>query len=460
MFNLNDTIVAVSSPSASQRTIIRITGPGTSQALNRVLDRPVLQSSGILQRSLSIAESLPVGTIMYLFQAPLSYTSEDMAEVHIYTNQAVVEIILDKLLKTPDVPVRLATPGEFTARAYLNGKIDLAQAEAVCEIIAGSNKFQLDAAQKLLAGRLSQTVADARENLMDCLGLIEAGLDFSGEDIEFLTAEQAVEKLAKIKTELEKLISGSISYETVIDLPSVGIAGASNAGKSSLLNKLLGTERSIVSPLAKTTRDVLTGLLKLKTGKCVLFDCAGLTAQPNNILDELAQQAAIEAIHNASVVLFCVDVLKSDWTEDCLIRRLIIAKTILPVATKDDLLAEKDLKIRLVKLKDLFGYDFLPVSSKTVSGIDLLREEISEKLAALMSPCAEAASVALTERHRQAVTAAIENIAEAVGELKEDNDEIAAMMLRAAIQSLSSIEREHIDEKLLDRIFSRFCIGK
>ena len=165
------------------------------------------------------------------------------------------------------------------------------------------------------------------------------------------------------------------------------IAGAPNAGKSSLLNKLLGTERSIVSPQRKTTRDVLTGLLELKTGNCVLFDCAGLTAEPNDILDELAQQAAIEAIHNASIVLFCVDVSKADWAEDILIRKLINAKMLLPVATKIDLLTEKELKIRLAKLKDLFGFDFLPISSKTGVGIDSLQEKIGEELINVDVPC-------------------------------------------------------------------------
>ncbi len=185
-----------------------------------------------------------------------------------------------------------------------------------------------------------------------------------------------------------------------------------------------------------------------------------MTAEANDILDELAQQAAIEAIRNASVVLFCVDISKNDWTEDVLIYRLISAKTILPVATKMDLPTEKDFKIRLAKLDELFGLEFLPVSSKTESYIDLLRERISEKLSVLMVPYAEAGSVALTERHKKIVADAIENISEAIKELEDDNDEVAAMMLRGAIQSLSGIEHEHIDEKLLDRIFSRFCIGK
>ena len=460
MLNLEDTVVAVSSPVSSRRVIIRITGPGTSQALERVIDRPVLQNTGILRRSLSAAESLPVGAFIYLFQAPHSYTAEDMAEVHIYTNSAVTETLINKLLSNTEVPVRMALPGEFAARAYLNGKIDLAQAEAVCEIIAGSNKFQIDAAQKLLAGRLSETTIKMRENLMDCIGLIEAGLDFSGEDIEFITGQQAIERLTKIKTDLEQLVSGCISYETVVDLPSVAIAGAPNAGKSSLLNKLLGTERSIVSPQRKTTRDVLTGMLELKTGDCMLFDCAGLTAEPNDILDELAQQTAIEAIRNSSIVLFCVDVSKADWTEDISIYKLINAKTLLPVAIKMDLLSQKNLKTQLTKLEELFSFEFLPVSPKTGAYIDLLSERISEKLSVLMSPVAEAGSVALTKRHKGAVAETIENIAEAVKELRDDNDEIATMMLRAAIQSLSGIEREHIDEQLLDRIFSRFCIGK
>ena len=458
--NLEDNIVAVSSPTADNRVIIRITGPRTSQALDFIIDRPVLQQTGIFNRNLAIAEDLPVGATIYLFQAPHSYTSQTVAEVHIYTNRAVTELVIEKILSNSDVPVRLAGPGEFTARAYLNGKIDLAQAEAVCEIIAGSNKFQIDAAQKLLAGRLSQTTAEVRENLLDCLSLIEAGLDFSGEDIEFITVRQAVETLSGIKGRLEKLISGSISYETVIDLPSVGIAGAANAGKSSLLNRLLGQERSIVSSHRRTTRDVLTGVLEIKTGRCVLFDCAGLTAEAGDILDELAQWAAIEAIGNASAILYCVDVSKADWAEDVSIRGLIKAKTILPVATKSDLLTEKELEIRLVKLSELFGLDFLPISSKTNLGIDSLRTAIAEDLIKAMSPAAGADSIAITERHRQAVADAVENIAEAIAEIKSDSYEVAAMMLRSAAESLSGIEREHIDEQLLDRIFSRFCIGK
>jgi tRNA modification GTPase len=225
--------------------------------------------------SVTIDNELEAEAQLYLFLAPHSYTGDDIAEIHLHTNPAVTEALMDSLLGRG---LRMAGPGEFTARAYLNGKIDLAQAEAVNEIIVSSNAFQLAAAEKLLSGRLSESSAKVRSAMMDCLSLIEAGLDFSGEDIELETGAEVIERLLGIKEQLEHLLTGSIRYESLIDLPAVGIAGAPNAGKSSLLNKLLGKERSIVSHRRKTTRDVLTAICVLEHCKCVVFDCAGLRA--------------------------------------------------------------------------------------------------------------------------------------------------------------------------------------
>jgi len=319
---------------------------------------------------------------------------------------------------------------------------------------------------------------------MDSLSLIEAGLDFSGEDIEFITRQEAAERLTQIKNELERLFSGSVSYEEVVDLPAVGIAGAPNAGKSSLLNKLLGKARSIVSHKRKTTRDVLTGLLTLAHCRCVLFDCAGLTAKPNNILDELAQQAAIEALRNSSVVVFCVDISKPDWSEDTAIRKLTEPDVLIPTATKSDMLSADILAKRLAELNELFapletqreksltGFaaEFLPTSAKTGTGIELLRETIDRKILdtqySILDTQAssiehQAMGVALTARHRQAVTEAIENVGESINELKAGSDEVTAMMLRAAYQAVADIDSAgRIDDEILERIFSRFCIGK
>jgi tRNA modification GTPase len=461
MYDLNDTIAAVSSPTADHRAIIRITGPETLDAVRRIFTPAVADKKAVVRGTVTIAPDLKFDAVLYLFFEPHSYTGQTLAELHIDANASVVEELMSNLLAAG---LRMAGPGEFTARAYLNGKMDLSQAEAVNEIVTSSNKFQLAAAQKVLGGRLTQTSSRIRDSIMEVLSLMEAGLDFSGEDVEFLTHPQGLERLNAIKYSLERLLSGSISYEAVLDLPAVGIAGAPNAGKSSLLNKLTGTDRSIVSAEPKTTRDVLTSVTEFEHCRAVLFDCAGLLERPQNILDELAQQAAAEGLRNATVVVFCIDISKENWQEDISVRKLVKSKALLHAATKIDLLGEEALRHRIDGLSKIFDADFLPTSAVTGDGIENLRKVIDHKIIEVMSGAAKTpafqSAVAITARHRQAVTEALDNVIEAKTEWNDDNDEIAAMMLRAAYQSLGSIEAEHVDEKILDRIFSRFCIGK
>jgi len=548
MYDLGDTIVAVSSPAGvpghAGRAIVRITGPATLSILRGIfrpdpagwgkdpqinpstwlrtglgakyespLDDRQSTTRTLLRGLATVDEELQVDAVLYLFFAPYSYTGDDVAEIHVHAGAAVTQALLENLLRgnTPNIKlgakpenprinpstrvracpecsegtglgakhqlspanyqspitthhVRMAGPGEFTARAYLTGKIDLAQAEAVNEVVVSSNSYQLTAAEKLLAGRLGEATDQAQSAIMDLLGLIEAGIDFSCEDIEFISRADAVAKLAGIKQQLERLASAGISYESVIDLPAVGIAGAPNAGKSTLLNKLLGTARSIVSRRRKTTRDVLTGELSLAHSRCVLFDCAGLLPKADNILDELAQQAAIEALRNSSVVVFCVDVSKADWAEDVAVRGLIEPKTLIPVATKCDLLPEGKLADCLVSLNGLFGREFLGVSAKTGAGLDRLGATIDTAIVSCQSSIVDRqSSILLTARHRQAVADAIRNIGEAVDELSSGNEEVAAMLLRAAYQCICDIHQPasgRLDEQILQQIFSRFCIGK
>jgi tRNA modification GTPase len=453
--------------------IIRITGPAAIETCRQVFVFPVIKNEpGIVCGSIIIDEELNVDAKLYLFVAPHSYTGEDLAEIHINTNAAAAEVLIESLLNRG---LTMAGPGEFTARAYLNGKIDLAQAEAVNEIIVSSNTFQLTAAEKLLSGRLSDSIGEIRSSMIHCLSLVEAGLDFSAEDIEQQSNAELIDRLTNIRQQLEELLTGSIRYENLIDLPAVGVAGAPNAGKSRLLNKLLGSERSIVSQKRKTTRDVLSAPCSLLNCRCVLFDCAGLMKLPEDIIDELAQQAAVEALRNSTLVVFCVDISKTDFTEDISVRQLIDAQVLIFAATKCDLVSEQELHSRLGQLSELFGSGFLATSSKTGAGLDLLRETIDEKIMELEPGFAAGkpgdglfsegvrSSVAVTARHKKAVSEAIENVGESIRELSAGNEEIAALMLRAAYQAVSGIESTgggHIDEKILAEIFSRFCIGK
>ena len=476
MYELNNTIIAVSSPTSDSRVIVRLTGPDVVDKVRQVFTSAGSDKAGVWPGRVAIDAELKIDAWLYLFIAPHSYTGETLAEIHVPANPSVTEAVIERLLTGG---VRLAGPGEFTARAYLNGKIDLAQAEAVNEIIVASNKSQLDAAENILSGRLGQTTERIRSSILNLLSLIEAGLDFSGEDIDFVSTDQAVEKLAEIRADLEQLLAGRCADESLIDLPAVGIAGAPNAGKSSLGNRLLGRERSIVSHKRKTTRDILTGQLTLTNTRCVLFDCAGLISQPNNVLDELAQTAAIEALQNCELVVFCVDIARADWVEDISVRKLIEPRVIVSVATKSDLLSENVLTRRLDELGKLFGADFLATSTKTGKGLTQLRERIDERIIELNRPTARnmlspaepvedrtyetretTPAVTLTARHRQAVTETIENTSDAAEQIKAGNNEVAAMMLRAAHLGISNIDRHPIDEQILENIFSNFCIGK
>jgi tRNA modification GTPase len=463
-------------------TCERIFEPGPDSQIRN--PQSVIRNRMLLSGSVRINEGLAVDAVLYLFLAPHSYTGEPLAEIHLHAGRVIVEALVQSLLA---LGLRPAGPGEFTARAYLNGKLDLAQAEAVNEIISSSNQLQLDAAQRLLSGRLTTAAEEIRSALLDVLSLIEAGLDFSGEDIEFISTEQAVGRLMGIRENLEQLLAGSIRYETLMDLPAVGIAGAPNAGKSSLLNALLGWERSIVSGQPRTTRDVLSGLLTTDRFQCVLFDCAGLIpvasspagesragthdVQPLSRIDELAQQAAIEALQSCRAVLFCVDLTKPDWSEDIAVRTLIQPKDVICVATKSDLLRADELPEKLHALATAFNAEFLPVSATTSRRLDDLLDSIERSITGEMMGTAHpassrrhsedaASSTVLVARHKQAIGEAMENVRQAVEEVARGNEEVAVTMLRAACQAISQIEQHNIDEQVLDRIFSRFCIGK
>jgi tRNA modification GTPase len=466
MYPGSDTIAAISSPAAEGRVIIRISGPGAVPAASKLF-KPEVQSrrSGIVNGRLVVDSQTEVDAKIYLFRSPHSYTGEDIVEIHLYTNRQIADALMERLFAVPLQRVRQAGPGEFTARSFLNGKIDLSQAEAVNQIISSSNKFQLDSAERLLSGRLTGITDDIRRQLLDCLSLLEAGLDFSEETIEFISCRQAAQRLKRAKRVLDDLLAGAISYEILTELPSVGIAGAPNAGKSSLFNALLGSRRSIVSSVRKTTRDILTGTLTMGRMRCVLFDCAGLMETPQNIIEQLSCQAAIEGLDNCDLVVFCVDASKNiaELTEDMQIRRLIKPKSVLSAATRADLLSPAQLSKRMEYLRKIFGNDFLATSSKTGFGVERLKKAVEEKILAKAfgrgGRKAMREIAALTNRHRQAVCDASEGTGQAVDALKEGSSEAAAMFIRSAISSLGEVGQS-IDEAVLDRIFRTFCIGK
>lgn len=461
MYETDNTIAAISSGSLpGARQIIRLSGSSAVDSVNEIFT-PALDPS--LRKAITgkvSIRSLDLDAVAYTFPDGRSYTGEQLIELHIVCCPAVAEAILESLLKDE---VRLAGPGEFTARAYLNGRIDLSQAEAVSEIVASSNKFQLEAAEKLLQGKLSDSISDISNQLLDLMSLLEAELDFSEEETMFVTQQQAIKMAGSIQQSLNALLNENIRYEATIGLPSVGIAGSPNAGKSLLLNSLTGQQRSIVSGQRATTRDILTAELSLKNNDCILFDCAGLSiANKVDILDEIAQQSAITAINSASLVLFCVDISSDDFNDDIALLNLITVDNIVFLATKSDLLTESQQLEKLQHLKKLCSKNFIPASSVNKDGLETIKQTIDENLLGLMGKLGdESETIAVTQRHKRFVENALENLNLATQELHQDSNEIAAMYLRDALESLFGLKQvERVDEQMLERIFSKFCIGK
>ncbi len=461
---MDDTIGAVSTAGvpvgAAARTILRISGPSAFAAVEWLAAEPVrFEKNRVVGCKLRVDKDLTIEGRVYGFSKPHSYTGQDLCEVHIEAGPAAVQWLLEKLFKT----IRPAGPGEFTQRAYLNGKLDLTQAEAVAEIVSSANTAQLEAAQRLLGGRFSETIGDLRERMLDVLGRLEAGLDFSEEPIEFVSNEEAKRLVLEFKQHLSELLEGSIQCERLIDLDSAGLAGVPNAGKSRLLNALLGRQRSIVSEREATTRDVLTGLLRLGRLDCVLFDCAGLLSaqRQRTVVDRLSHQASLEALNRAAVVVFCVDIGKDDVSADVQMRGQISAGRVIYAATKSDTVDDAEVAERLEALQEIFGAEFLAISAATGAGLEALKNRIEHELLALRAGDREHQErLTINLRHRKRLEESVKALADCAEVLKADSTEIAAMLLRQGYEALGGLERETIDEAILERIFSKFCIGK
>jgi tRNA modification GTPase len=465
MYSTDDTIAAVSSPSLlpgqAGRTILRISGDKAFETVNCKLtidNLPITRKRGIYPFRIHLPEGVWADGFAYCFIGPASYTGQDLIELHLTAAVPAAEQVYRQIL---NAGIRQAGPGEFTQRAYLNGKFDLSQAEAVMHIVAAGSESQITAAQQLLGGGLAVKTSQISNGLLELLSLLEAGLDFAEEDIEFISPQQASDKIKMISSQIQNLLDGAVRCEELMDLPSVGLAGLPGAGKSSLMNALTASQRSLVSDSSATTRDVLAELLELPGGRCVLFDCAGLKDQSTDTLDQLANQAALGALRSAAVVIFCVDMTSHNLQDAAALFMQLGAKNCIAIGAKADKLDSRRMPQIQQKLKDLFGIDFLVTSAAAGDGLESLKTKLTETLLSVLSGRDEAdPQIAINLRHRQRLQSALKHLTQAAEEIIIGNSEIAALLVRQSRQELAGLEHEHIDERILDVIFSKFCIGK
>jgi tRNA modification GTPase len=471
MFNvLDDTIVAISSAIGhSPRGIVRLCGADAVRIADELFapdDAPPLRdrpghSCGLGRLRLSPPIRAPsVPAEAYVFRAPRSYTQQDLVELHTLGSPPVLSMVLQYGFAHG---ARLAEPGEFTARAFFSGQLDLSEVEGVATLIHAQSDVQLRAGERLLHGRLSGQAAELQDRLSDVLARVEADIDFAEEPIDFIPPPELRRRLTDIVTDLRSLLTSSLSAERIETLPRLMLLGPANVGKSSLLNRLSGLDRAICSPLPGTTRDVLTAPLEMPHSEAILVDGAGL-GHTETFIDRLADAAVRDAARQADLILFVVDLSEQPPRPHVELLDDLPARPLLVLANKIDLIDPDELGDRLGRIDPPRNAPVLPVSARTGAGCDRLIAAIEQAIHTEgVDPAADL--ITLNSRHRHALTSAADAIDRAAGlaaDLTETLDaaELIALELRQASDDLGQIVGQIVTDELLGRVFENFCIGK
>lgn len=453
---IRDTIAAVSTPPGNGGIgIIRVSGDQAFAVANTIFI-PVYDG-GLVSHRFSFGaicdpatgETVDEAMAVYM-RAPRSYTREDVLELHCHGGWLVVERVLALVLSCG---VRLADPGEFTRRAFLNGRIDLVQAEAVMDIIASKSDAALQLAQKQREGALSKRIDDVRGYALRALALVEAYIDFPDDDLgdtDVVAISSAVgEAQSIIAALLATFEEGRVMREGI----SVLIVGKPNAGKSSLLNRLLNENRAIVTHIPGTTRDIIEETISFEGLAVRLLDTAGIR-HTDDLVEQEGISRAMQKIPLADLILAVFDASREFSTEDQLIFDSLTGRRTIAVLNKTDL------PQRLVLPDEERFVAVVPITALSGEGIEHLKQTVCKQF--LHSTTADPREfVALSRaRHRDALVSAGQCLKQFMAALPERNLELLALDLRDALQAVGSVTGQTATDEVLDLIFSSFCIGK
>jgi tRNA modification GTPase len=441
--DLQDTIVALSSaPGPGARAVIRMSGSAALAITGKVfapapallLDRPRVYAG----QALVPGVTAPLPADLYVWPAPRTYTAQDVVELHTISCPPLVELLVTACMTAG---ARAARPGEFTMRAFLAGKLDLTRAEAVQAVIGSGSRAELKQALGQLAGGVSHPLHELRDDLLNLLADVEAGLDFAEEDLQLVAQRDLLLRLAKGMA-LVTLVQKQLDQRSLGDLPfRVVVAGRPNVGKSSLFNALAGASAALVSPEPGTTRDYLVARLELAGTRVELVDTAGWR-DAGDAVEQQAQDLGRDQAERADLLLLCLEAGQPPTPAEHAALQRSHPRAV-GIATKCDLATPAE--------------NLLPTSAATGLGLAALRAALADRARAHARPVL-APSLSRCRHH---VEACLGHLRQAHGiVLHEEPPELLAVEVRGALDQLAEMVGAVYTDDLLDRIFSRFCIGK
>ncbi len=449
--NHKDTIAAIATAAGEGAiSIIRISGIDAIAIAQKIFTGPVEKYAShtvhygkILDKEKCTLDSV----LLMVMRAPKSYTAEDSIEIFCHGGSLITRRVLERVF---EAGARAAKPGEFSLRAYLNGKIDLAQAEAVQQLIASKNEIALKSAEKQLEGALSQKILSFQKELTQISAILEAWVDFPEEGLEFTTIDELLEELQSICHSMEHL-KNTYHYGQMLHTGiSLCLVGSPNVGKSSLMNALLGKERAIVTEIAGTTRDVLTEDLRLGQFHFRLIDTAGIR-DTEEVIEQEGIRRSQKIMKEADVILLLLDSSRPLTPNDEELLHLTDPSKTIVVFNKTDLKKE---------IPPISWPLSVNISAKEKIGLDQLIQTIEALIWKQGAPSKEEITIT-SLRHKQALENAISHCQTVMQALKTDvSAEFVTSDLRAALNELSTIIGTNVTEDILSAIFSKFCLGK
>lgn len=449
----DDTIIALATaPGIGAIAVIRISGPSAFAIIDKMFPSKKLDElpSHTMHVGMLYDDEKTIDeVVLSLFKDSKSFTGEDTIEISCHGSPFVQQQIIQACVKNG---ARLARAGEFTQRAFLNGKMDLAQAEAVADLIASNTRASQKTALHNIRGGFSQHLKKMREELIQFASLIELELDFAAEDVEFADRQQFYSLINELSTSTTQLLQSFQLGNVIKNGVSVAIIGKPNAGKSTLLNTLLNEERAIVSEIAGTTRDTIEETLNINGILFRMIDTAGIRGHSADVIENIGIEKSLSKMASADIVLYIFDVNEED--EQSMQQQVDVFKKAgikyLLVANKTDHLHEPF---------SIPGMNFISISAKMKVGIDELKNALFENI--VQQPLDTEDTVVTNARHYEA----LQQVQNALEEIKNGMDnqlpgDLLALDIRRCLYFLGEITGEITNEDKLDYIFSKFCIGK